>query len=275
LGALVFTSVSLSETRNQISIATRGQALAEQGQITDRYTRAIDQIGTRGSDHLETRLGGIYALERLAHDSTRDQPTIIEVLSAFVRGTIPVPTGGPTACPDRPIGLDVQAVLTVLGRRNLANDQDTVIDLSRSCLVGADLSKADLAKADLNDANLLGANLTDANLTDASLIYASLTADLFSANLTGAKLIGADLNNADLRHADLANADLSADTNVDLTGVHFTYTNLADADLSKANLKGTDLTHANLDGANLTDALHDDNTNTDGAMNAGATGVWW
>jgi hypothetical protein len=56
--------------------------VAEQGQLTERYTKAIEQLG---SDKLDVRLGGIYALERIAADSERDHPTVVEVLSAFVR----------------------------------------------------------------------------------------------------------------------------------------------------------------------------------------------
>lgn len=65
-----------------LAIATRTYRLTQQGQITDRYTKAIEQLG---SDKLDVRLGGIYALERIAADSPRDHPTVVEVLSAFVR----------------------------------------------------------------------------------------------------------------------------------------------------------------------------------------------
>src|SRR5687767_8304711 len=39
--------------------------IAQQGQITERFTRAVDQLG---SDKIEQRVGAIYALERLATD---------------------------------------------------------------------------------------------------------------------------------------------------------------------------------------------------------------
>ena len=45
------------------------QEIDRQGQITDRYTKAIDQLG---SEKLDVRIGGIYALERIARDSARD-----------------------------------------------------------------------------------------------------------------------------------------------------------------------------------------------------------
>jgi hypothetical protein len=41
-------------------------ALTKQGQVTDRYTKAIDQLG---SDKIDVRIGGMYALERIARDS--------------------------------------------------------------------------------------------------------------------------------------------------------------------------------------------------------------
>jgi membrane protein implicated in regulation of membrane protease activity len=65
-----------------LAMATRTHRLTQQGQITERYTKAIEQLG---SDKLDVRLGGIYALERIAKDSRRDHPTVVEVLSAFVR----------------------------------------------------------------------------------------------------------------------------------------------------------------------------------------------
>jgi hypothetical protein len=85
IGALIFTGLSLNATRDQVDVAREDQRVALQGQFTDRYSRAIDQLGEQGPDRLQIRLGGIYALERLARDSPRDQATIIEVLSTFVR----------------------------------------------------------------------------------------------------------------------------------------------------------------------------------------------
>jgi hypothetical protein len=43
---------------------------SREGQITERFTRAIDQLG---SEHLDVRLGGLYALERIARDSPADR----------------------------------------------------------------------------------------------------------------------------------------------------------------------------------------------------------
>jgi hypothetical protein len=61
-GALLFTA--------------RNFTLSREGQVTDRYTKAIEQLG---SEKLDVRIGGIYALERVARDSAKDHPNIIEV----------------------------------------------------------------------------------------------------------------------------------------------------------------------------------------------------
>jgi hypothetical protein len=58
------------------------------GQITERFTRAIDQLGAtdqRGKPKIDVALGGIYALERIARDSKDDHPQVVEVLTAYVR----------------------------------------------------------------------------------------------------------------------------------------------------------------------------------------------
>ena len=55
---------------------------AQEGQITDRYTKAVEQLA---SPAVDVRLGGIYALQRLAADSPRDRSTVRNVLAAFVR----------------------------------------------------------------------------------------------------------------------------------------------------------------------------------------------
>ena len=54
--------------------AQRQLAVTQEGQITERYSKAIEQLGatdTLGHKRLELRLGGIYSLERIARDSEK------------------------------------------------------------------------------------------------------------------------------------------------------------------------------------------------------------
>ena len=83
LGAGLFAAGALVYTARNFTLSRRTFQLTEQGQVTDRYTKAIEQLG---SDKLDVRIGGIYALERVARDSARDHQTVMEVLAAFIRG---------------------------------------------------------------------------------------------------------------------------------------------------------------------------------------------
>ena len=244
VGALVFTALSLQATRDQFG-------LSEQGQLTDRFSKAVELLGSKES--VEARLGGIYALERLARDSARDHPTAMEVLSAFLREHAPL-----SACPNhgswqRP-GTDVQAILTVLTRRDRTRDRD-LPDLRETCLSGAHLAEANLTSINFSRANLRGANLSRANLRGAYLSDADLSrADLSGSDLSNAYLGGANLTDAELRNSNLptVNAALWA-------------TEFSGADLSGANLRGASLTNANFSDARLSfddDGCPVDLTNT-------------
>jgi len=168
VGALYFntnqTSQALQATRDQVG-------LSKQGQLTDRFSKAVEQLGNK--DSLEVRLGGIYALERIAGDSARDHPTVMEVLSAYVREHAPPPMCTSTAASTSPT-TDVQAILTVIGRRDTSQDRDALA-LNNTCLTGANLAGAYLAGAYLARANLAGATLDGADLAAASLYGANLT----------------------------------------------------------------------------------------------------
>ena len=69
------------------SVETQTQ-INRENHYTDLFTKAVEQLGaTRqdGEPALETRIGAIFALERLAKDSERDYGPIIETLAAYIR----------------------------------------------------------------------------------------------------------------------------------------------------------------------------------------------
>src|SRR5215208_3258821 len=265
--------------------------LTEQGQITERFTRAIDQLGatdeTTGKPRLEIRLGGIYALERIAWDSPeRDYSTVMEVLTAYVRENTPQapwPSEGSSDGastsnaataeadegeqqpvppePGRPTA-DIQAIMDVLSRAQdrVPKEYRTRLDLSEADLQGANLHKANLQgaslqyaklqKADLQHAKLQKADFQHAKLQEANLRHAKLQeADLSVANLHGAFLQGAFLQEANLSGAFLQGAKL---TSANLQGAFLQRADLRGADLQyAANLQGAILQRANLHGAIL------------------------
>jgi hypothetical protein len=163
-----------------LAMASRTYRLTQQGQLTDRYTKAIEQLG---SDKPDVRLGGIYALERIAKDSAYDRATIAEVLTAFIRGRAPWPPARPDQPgEDTPIkeilflryrAPDVQAALTVLGRQPSMTESQP-LNLSDTDLRRADLSHADLQEAMLRGVRLQGANIRAAHLQMVDLSHAQL-----------------------------------------------------------------------------------------------------
>jgi hypothetical protein len=248
IGGVVFTAQAPWHTAQTLD-ASQARVTSELGQNPDRYTKAVEQLG---SGKLDVRLGGLYALERLAQDSPRDHQTVYDVLAAFIREHDP---GSAARTPVDPAP-DIQAALTLIGRRSVTLDRGTVdlrdtripggnlsrANLSRAVLIHADLTGANLARADLSGADLTGAHLTGAHLSYADLTGGYLTlAVLFAANLFGADLANAYLGGADLIGADLRGADLAE-------------AHLDHADLRDAHLAGADLTGAFLGGADLGDA---------------------
>jgi hypothetical protein len=238
VAAVLYTARSLDYTADATN-ATRVQVqLAERGQITERFGRAIDQLGQEGPDKLSIRLGGIYALEHVMRDSAPDAATVVEVLCAFVRTHAPRPSKPPQRVPPSPP--DVQAAVVVLARRP---DITHELELAGTLL---SLPDANLAEGNLAEANLVGANLADTDLSFANLLNANLVgANLTGANLASAHLLGANLAGANLAGAAVWFADLSA---ADLTGANLTGVNLFDADLSFADLAGANLASADLSG---------------------------
>jgi hypothetical protein len=93
----------------------------QEGQVTDRFTKAINQLGEAGPEKLALRLGGIYALERIARESKREYWPIMEILTAYVREHAPwsPSTSKPEGEADQEpkTAADIEAIMTVLGRR--------------------------------------------------------------------------------------------------------------------------------------------------------------
>lgn len=238
--------------------------ISRHGQITDRISRAVEQLA---SESINVRLGGLYALERVAKNSYEDRTTITSILTAFVRTHAPSPAKDrttlasilaafvrthapwPARAPDdhqhptpalhdsqHELGtraMDVQLALFVLAYRHHAGDQRPPY-LSFTDLRGARMGHEGWWR-DLicEQSNLVGARLREAHLE------------------------GAVLNGSDLRQAHLPAARL---VNAKLVGAH-----LQGANLQKADLRGADLTGACLDRADLTDARTDEHTTLTGA----------
>jgi uncharacterized protein YjbI with pentapeptide repeats len=256
LGGLFFL-VTIFFTWQQIQVS-------RQQQITERFTRAIDQLGNADD---AVRVGGIYALERIANESKTDREAINHTLVAYVRARSPwqgtpteaisqeskattsnptstkpenaKPESRPPSCPERTqqiehshmqtLGVrhaDIQSVLEVIGHL-LSRDHE---------LEAPDLQEIDLRVAILYDVRFSGATLSGSNLE--------------GANLDGANFDGAFLDYNDGAYCpallDWASFEDSSFKDADLSGA-----SLIGSDLDNAHLEGADLYKANLSGSYL------------------------
>lgn len=192
-----------------VRAAQENLRITEEGKLTDRFSKAVELLG---SEKLDLRLGGIYALERIARDSRKDHWTVMEVLTAFVRENSHKPLNAPekrrrisSSKPSNPetknVREDIQAIMTVIGRRKWTETESG----KRLYLQKVNLAGYALSYANLSEANLFEANLFEANLSMANLRMANLNA----ANLRKANLFGADLSGVDLSITYLSDANLS------------------------------------------------------------------
>jgi hypothetical protein len=289
LAVLAGASLGFQQLTEDRKNAAAGRELTRQGQASERFTRAISQLG---DTRVETRIGGIYGLAQVADQAPDNNGPVGEVLLAYVN-RLPRPKT-PTTAPLSEYAPDLQAALTVLTQRDgnadgikdyawLAYRLDLhALGLSGADLDGANLSGADLHGAYLDDAKLHGANLSAAEVRGAArfrhtdLDGANLSgADLGDANFNGAYLEGVDLgdtnlSDADLRYAKLRGADLIGTVliSADLEGV-----DLRDARLQDANLRDANLSNADLRGADLRDAMTNSQTTWPGGFDWRRAGV--
>ena len=234
--------------RLQAQTALHQADTAQQSLLNERYQRGAEMLG---SNVLVVRMGGIYALKRLAEEHPAEYHIqVMDLFCAFARN----PTAGPEDIVTERTGImpflslreDIQAAVTAIGHRSqegitLEGKNDYVLNLTGACLNHLRLEEANLSSVRLGGADLGGAYLPHANLS-----YAGLA----EANLSGTTLSFADFSGSILRQAKLSSAKLPLSN---LSGA-----TLDEADLSSADLHAADLSEATLYGTILsgTDFSH-------------------
>ncbi|MEO1064825.1 MAG: pentapeptide repeat-containing protein [Actinomycetota bacterium] len=258
--------------------------VTREGQITDRFATAVEQLGRRAKegerDPLDVRLGGIYALERVANDSAADRRTVVDVLAAFVREHSPA---------KEPEAAEVLAMITAISRdQSPAKEPEAAEVLAAFVREHSPAKEPEAAEvlaafvrehspAKEREAAEPASGRPDAIPTDVQACITVLgrinpgpehEINLHRANLNrarssevdlrGANLVGASLIRASMREANLSGANLFG---ADLRGAR-----LVEANLSRANLRGADLRAAELFGADMRGA---------DVIGARLGGAWW
>lgn len=227
LAGLIIVGGLVLTYRRTVTLERRAETDTDRMQA-ENFTKAIDQLGHQ---EIAIRLGGIYALERIAKSSRDYHWPIMETLTAYVRENAVAPedvdrggivSGNLFIKPP----VDIQAVITVLGRRETSYEtEDQRLDLSRCFLAGADFTGAgsnDFSRAIFQYSRLWRAHFRNVTLKDANFALA----DLESAYCERAKLRNANFLKANARNVDFDGADIS--------GASFNMTNLEMVSLADA-----------------------------------------
>ncbi len=287
LGALIVGSIRAWSAHRQARAANDQARIADQGHITERFSRATEQLG---HDRVAVRIGGLYALKRIAEDSVeRDHLAVMDVITNFIRqppyakeqreaaerdsalrafriksaeekadsgqndgadqtAVAAVPPPKVAAAPPpKPESIDCPDVVAAIQIIQGRNEDQKAFENKRGYRLL--LFRASLSYFRLPEVDLHIFALARADLMGASLRGANLrNADLGGARLTDANLIDADLSGAILADAGLDNAKL---IDADLTEAILANASLGDTYLAGADLTGADLTSAHLAGAKL------------------------
>ncbi|HEY2010710.1 MAG TPA: pentapeptide repeat-containing protein [Rhizomicrobium sp.] len=279
-------------------VAHQQTVISRETHYTDIFTTAVEQLGAtrevvgpphRTEANLEVRLGAIYALERIAKDSERDHWPIMEVLSAYIRNE--QNTGAAIAAPEeameisgftwtidiKPIRVDVQAAINVIGRRpklRMMHERGSGLKLDLS---GANLQKAQFSGefrgADFQSSNMTKARFSDCDLVGSELQFSTLTGAVFRDckiekfdlnylnDLDGLSAYDTSFRGMEFYGKMYACIFYGCDfTGADLSSVVFNRVRFIRCDLSKVNFESANfeqactMTRCNLSGADFSGA---------------------
>ena len=218
-------------------VAQEQVKVAQQSLLNERYQQGAEMLG---SDVLSVRLGGIYALRRLAEEHPEQYHIqAMRLLCAFVRN--------PTKDEMEQPGEDPQP----------RDDVQIALDAICACHeVNTARDSVNQFWLDFRDGDLRGARLRSVNLSVKLSLIGQTFAELINSHQSGADFNGAQLHSAELDFAVLSGANFQ---NANLTGTHLDGADLSkvrfwDAQLCRAWLFGANLSNARLEKANLSGA---------------------
>jgi uncharacterized protein YjbI with pentapeptide repeats len=228
---VVAVEQQLAVTREDHQLARTQQQMARDAEATERFTRAIDQLG---AESIEVRLGGLLGLEGIARDAEERfaQPAYEVLVVSLQEWT--------RSDRDSPVGTDVAMVLKILRRQSALFDRN-VPALGESA-GGPD--GAHLADVDLSGASLRGADLSGARLRRCRFDRAVLD----DVQLAGARIESCAFNECDITNATFHEATITRSW-------------FANATLSRTSFEGATMTeNVRFDGASVNSCVMAEST---------------
>ncbi|WP_410671419.1 pentapeptide repeat-containing protein [Amycolatopsis sp. cmx-4-68] len=149
--------VAAATMAHQDRVARATEHDAVERRMTELHLKAVEQLG---SDKAPVRLGGLYALERLAQDNESQRQTIVNVLCAYLR--MPYDAAETAESEHRAQEREVRLTAQRLLRAHLRPDKAAAywgplhLDLTSARLVDFTLDKTRVGAATFNGATFVG-----------------------------------------------------------------------------------------------------------------------
>ena len=257
--ALALAAWRSSVSNRQADISQEQLNTTQQSLRQERQQRAAEMLG---SDLLATRLGGIYALKRLAEEYPEEYHLqVMDLLCAFVRNPLGLQEpkdqniiGWESVYIDflissqsHPFREDIKAIMDFIGNRD---------PLTRYLELKLDY-RPDLRSANLTLANLTRGDYSGIDFTGALFLHATCHSSNFSrAIFRGANFYRATCLNTTMRSAvfDHTTMDYSTVSGSDFSNARIEETTWVDADLSRAVLHRTEFLDPIFAGARFQEA---------------------
>jgi len=269
--------------------AQRTAENAEQGQITDRFSKAVELLS---SENVTTRVGGIYALKRIAEDSaSRDHEPAMNTIASFIQSASPyqqtiehnndianrIANGIDTIDWKAIRAPDVFAALETLSRRTEKQvkyecQADYAVEIGECNLSYFDLTKIKVTKVSIEGCNLKGSILDGAEFNGVFADGVNFSSGRIHGFLSNrSQFNGADLNNIELFDSYIENScfDHSAFRGSHLNGAtfntcemqcsDFSFTTIEESEFKNSQMSatafsGSDITKLTLTSTNLQDS---------------------
>jgi uncharacterized protein YjbI with pentapeptide repeats len=263
IATLAITGYQVSETRRSSS---ENLSLAARGQVSERFSRAVEDLGAtnaKGDAAIDIRTGALFALRGIGLDSTLHTEPAFRVAAHYVRNHYTAPKDLPDSCKARKRAApDIATALTYVLPRLATKLVDEKLPedpkeresgkmggLNDTEMRGLVLDKLVLINFDLKNIDLRAARLTKLDAHGSILNSAFFTrACLPGANFRGARLQGANFEGANLKNANFQGADVH---DADFSGASLQYANFRGANVEGADFSGANLDRANFFGASL------------------------
>lgn len=218
--------VGLYFTWQQITLTNKQLNISYEGQISERFTRAIDQLG---SEKLEVRVGGVYSLGQVGNFSKNDHLAVLQTLSSFVREHAKNKKLIPYKRPENTIIIDIKPGKKVYKGNLILKETPRLRADIYAALNVIKRRKEEYRKEERNTLNFGKVDIRGADLSEG---HFERSIFCFS-NLRKVKFLKTHLENADLRYTSLHNTDF---TGAYLNGTDFSYSVLHDANFNGVNL---------------------------------------